>query len=118
VVAAWVIAYARLRLYDAIEKVESRIIYFDTGSLIYSAKPGEPLSETGQFLGDLTRELRKFGEGSYITSFVSVGAKNYDFSIACDGNRYDLKTVCKVKCLSINSGSQHLVNLKLLKAWF
>ena len=35
-----------------------RILYFDTDSLIYIAEQGVPDLETGNFLGDLTDELK------------------------------------------------------------
>jgi len=70
-IAAYVTAQARLKLYSYLEKLGERVLYFDTDSVIYSTKPGEEKLKTGEFLGDLTDELEKYGPGSYISEFVS-----------------------------------------------
>ena len=39
VMASFVIARARLKLYDILEKLNERVLYFDTDSIIYEHKP-------------------------------------------------------------------------------
>ena len=75
VIAAFTTAYARLKLYDLLDLLQDRVLYYDTDSVIYVHKPGEPDPPLGNYLGDLTDELN----GDYITSFVSGGPKNYAY---------------------------------------
>jgi len=65
VLAAYTTAQARLRLYSYIEPLGERALYFDTDSV--------PI---GNYMGDMTNELKDYGPDSYITEFVSLGPKN------------------------------------------
>ena len=76
VIAAFTTAYARLKLYDLLDLLQERVLYYDTDSAIYVHEPGKPDPPLGNYLGDLTDELN----GDYITSFVSGGPKNYAYS--------------------------------------
>ena len=76
VIAAFTTAYARLKLYDLLDLLQERVLYYDTDSVIYVHKPGKPDPPLGNYLGDLTDELNA---GDYITSFVSGGPKNYAY---------------------------------------
>ena len=75
VIAAFTTAYARLKLYDLLDLLQERVLYYDTDSVIYVHKPDKPDPPLGNYLGDLTDEL----DGDYITSFVSGGPKNYAY---------------------------------------
>ena len=75
VIAAFTTAYARLKLYDLLDLLQERVLYYDTDSVIYVHKPDKPDPPLGNYLGDLTDELN----GDYITSFVSGGPKNYSY---------------------------------------
>ena len=57
VVAAFTTAYARLKLYDVLDMLQERVLYYDTHSVIFMSKPGEPEPPTGPYLGQLTDEL-------------------------------------------------------------
>ena len=57
VVAAFTTAYARLKLYDVLDMLQERVLYYDTDSVIFVSKPGEPEPPTGSYLGQLTDEL-------------------------------------------------------------
>ena len=113
VIAAFVTAQARLKLYSYLELLGERALYFDTDSVIYTQKPGEPTIETGEFLGDMADELSKFGQGSFIEEFVSGGPKNYGFKV--NNGASDSPTVCKVRGLTINYRTLSLVNFEVLK---
>ena len=76
VIAAFTTAYARLKLYDLLDLLQERVLYYDTDSVIYVHKPGKPNPPLGNYLGDLTDKL---DDGDYITSFVSGGPKNYAY---------------------------------------
>ena len=75
VIAAFTTAYAHLKLYDLLDLLQERVLYYDTDSVIYVHQPGKSDPPLGNYLGDLTDELN----GDYITSFVSGGPKNYAY---------------------------------------
>ena len=75
VIAAFTTAYARLKLYDLLDLLQERVLYYDTDSVIYVHESGKPEPPLGDYLGDLTDEL----DGDYITTFVSGGPKNYAY---------------------------------------
>ena len=75
IIAAFTTAYARLKLYDLLDLLQERVLYYDTDSVIYVHEPGKPDPPLGNYLGDLTDELN----GDYITTFISGGPKNYAY---------------------------------------
>ncbi|XP_049826242.1 uncharacterized protein LOC126266383 [Aethina tumida] len=81
VIAAFVTAQARLKLYEYLEMLDTRVLYYDTDSVIYVSNNHFPDPPTGKFIGDMTDELEVYGIGSYITEFVSGGPKNYAYSV-------------------------------------
>ena len=72
--------------------LEQRVLYYDTDSVIFTSKPGEWNPETGEFLGQLTDELK----GKYITTFVSGGPKNYAYETNTG------ETCCKIRGITLN----------------
>jgi hypothetical protein len=94
-VALTTTGWARIRLYRELEKLNHRVLYCDTDSVIYEASPNpaENLT-TGNFLGEMTSELP---EGDWIVEFVSGGPKNYAYLTAKG------KTEVKVKGFTLNS---------------
>ncbi|KAM9364765.1 uncharacterized protein KZ484_010936 [Pholidichthys leucotaenia] len=81
-------AHVHLKLYGYLEKLQERVLYIDTDSLIYVVKNGEMPLELGNYLGDLTDEL----DGDTIQEIVSTGPKSYVYQM---GNKK--KAVMKVK---------------------
>ena len=75
VIAAFTTAYARLKLYDLLDLLQERVLYYDTDSVVYVHEPGKPDPQLGDYLGELTDELN----GGYITTFLSGGPKNYGY---------------------------------------
>lgn len=75
VIAAYTTAHARLKLYEYLEKLDRRVLYCDTDSCVYvsSGDPTEYELRTGNFLGDMTDELKSYGSGSYVYQVVPVG---------------------------------------------
>lgn len=69
-IAAFTTCWARLKLYSYLELLQDQVLYYDTDSVIYRHKPGQPKVPIGDYLGDMTDEL----EGDVITEFVSGGA--------------------------------------------
>ena len=73
-IACFTTSHARLMLYDKLDFLEKRVIYYDTDSIIY-IDDGKKKIDTGDMLGHLTDELG----GKTISSFVSTGPKSYSF---------------------------------------
>ena len=83
VIAAFTTAYACLKLYDLLDLLQERVLYYDTDSVIYVHEPGKPDPPLGDYLGDLTDEL---DPGDYITTFISGGRdkRRYHARLCCD----------------------------------
>jgi len=67
VIAAFVTAQARLKLYSYLEQLGHRAKYVDTDSIIYVSDLRLYEPPIGPLLGDLTNELSSYGENTYIT---------------------------------------------------
>ena len=98
--AAFTTAHARLRLYDVLDSLNQKVLYFDTDSVIYVIRDGEDEPVIGDFLGDLTDELG----GKHIVEFVSAGPKNYAYRLN------DETVCCKVKGFTLNHENAKNVN--------
>lgn len=61
VIAAFTTAYARLKLYDVLDQLQERVLYYDTDSIIFVSKPDDPEPPIGPYLGELTDELKGGG---------------------------------------------------------
>lgn len=113
-VAAYTTCGARLKLYQYLEKLERRVLYLDTDSVIFTQKPNEPTLPLGDFLGDLTDELAEYGEGSFITEFVSGGPKNYAFEVFSPQTKSKHYLV-KAKGFTLNYANSQIINFNSLK---
>ncbi len=85
------------------EKLGSQLMYCDTDSVIFKWKPDQYLPPLGNYLGDLTSELRP---NEWIEEYCSLGAK-------CYGYRTNLGNyTVKVKGHSINGETKEKLNLE------
>lgn len=103
-VASFTTSSARLRLYEALDKLQHQILYFDTDSVVYKYNDKDPNSyklENGDYLGDWTDELE--GE-KMIGTFVSGGPKNYSYET--DDGHYHTK----VKGFNLNYEVSQKIN--------
>ena len=83
VIAAYTTAQVRVQLYTYFEKLTAtRVLYMDTDSCIFTCKKGD----TTTLLGSMTYELKAYGEGTYITSFLSGGPKFYGYRAVVPSN--------------------------------
>ena len=105
-VATFTTCWARLKLYELLDILDRRVLYFDTDSVIYSTKPGQDDVPTGDFLGDLTDELP---EGQHIVEYVSGGPKNYAYRTS------EGVEVCKVRGFTLNFANSRLINFDAVK---
>ena len=123
IIASFCTAYARLKLWQVLARLDKRVLYHDTDSVIFSHVSGEYFPPVGEFLGELTNELdckdvgcRGCSEGHWITDFVSCGPKNYAFKLNTG------ETSCKVRGFSLNYTAQQTINftsmVKTLQAWY
>ena len=106
VIAAFTTAYARLKLYGVLDQLQERVLYYDTDSVIFVSKPGEPEPPLGPYLGQLTNELKE----GYITTFVSGGLKNYCYKTSTD------KVETKVRGITLNCSAQQRVNFDVIRS--
>lgn len=98
-IAVFTTALARLKLYEALDQLKERVLYYDTDSVIYKSKEGEERLPLGKFLGQFTDEIG----GDTIDEFGAAGPKSYCY-----------KTVGgKVECKSKGIKDTHAVREKL-----
>ena len=110
-IAAFVTAYARLKLYEALEILQEKVLYFDTDSVVYCSPTGDHLveiSDSGE-LGTWSDEL-KDTPGDYFTEFVSSGPKTYAMK-SCSGKN----DVCKSKGFQLSTKNREIFNFESLK---
>lgn len=96
VLASFVTSYARIHLYNELFKLDKRVLYFDTDSIIFiSNKNDKYIPKLGNYLGDWTSEISA-EEGYYIDEFVSAGPKNYAYKTK------NGQTDCTIKGFTLN----------------
>jgi G:T-mismatch repair DNA endonuclease (very short patch repair protein) len=105
-IAAITTAHARLHLYQFIERLDDRVVYTDTDSVVFTHQPGQYIPPLGPFLGDLTNEVP---HGSTMVEFTTCGPKNYAYTLC--NQKGELSQVVKVKGLRLNNLVAPLVNL-------
>ena len=111
-VAAFVTAQARLKLYENLEKLNERVLYFDTDSIIYHHKPylWNPTIVNNR-LGEWTVEV----PNARIVKFVGMGPKNYGYEfVNKDGNR---RFYCKVKGLTLDQNTPQVIHFDRMLNW-
>ena len=100
-VAAFTTCWACLKLYDALEQLGERVLYYDTDSVIYWTDENQSNPTLGNYLGDFSSELP---DDDYIVEFVSGGPKNYGYTT----NKG--KVECKVRGFRLNSEGKTQLN--------
>ena len=105
VLAAYTTAQARLKLYDLLENLQERVLYFDTDSVVYVKRPGLWDPPLGDYLGDLKDETK----GIPIECFVSGGPKNYAYLLK-DGT-----TVCKIRGFHLDHRTSLELNFNVMR---
>ena len=106
VIASFTTAYARLQLYEELDMLQERVLYYDTDSVIYLMQPGQPEPQLGNYIGDLTDELN----GDHITVFAAGGPKDYCYKTAGG------KTEVKVRGITLDCTAQQKVNFDVICA--
>ncbi len=102
-IAAFTTSNARLRLYEMVDYLGEKVIYYDTDSVFY-IDDGTKNVKTGCILGEWANELG----ANYITDWVSTGPKSYAY-IENNGNE-----TCKIKGFCLNYENSQFLNFKTL----
>jgi len=105
-IACFTTCHARLRLYEALEPLGERVLYYDTDSVLFLQDKGQPNPDLGPYLGDFTSELDK---DDYIVEFVSGGPKNYGYTTKKG------KVECKARGFRLNSEGKTQLNFNVMK---
>jgi hypothetical protein len=100
VLACFTTAHARLHLYQTLQPLGERVLYFDTDSIIYQHNDSEFNPTIVNSLGGWTDEL----SGDHITKYMLRGPKNYAYETR------GCKSVCKVKGLTLNYRASQIVS--------
>lgn len=114
VVAAYTTAHARLHLYNYLDKLQERVLYYDTDSVFFIDSTEDEGLPLGDYLGDLTDELSEYGENCYINEIVFSSEKSYAFTVMSDTNEI-IDSVCKVKGVSLNYENSNHINFESMK---
>ena len=101
VIAAFTTAHARLELYSVLERLQTRVLYFDTDFVIFTSQPNGWMPPLVDYLGELTNES---DDDDHITTFVSAGPKNYAYQTK------NGKSVCKVRGFTLNQRASQKIN--------
>ena len=99
-IALFTTVIARLKLYEALDVLQQRVLYYDTDSVIYKSKPDDEKLPLGKFLGQFTDEI----SGDFIDEFGSAGPKSYSYRTNAN------KTECKSKGLKNTHAVREVLN--------
>ena len=105
-VACFTTCWARLRLYEALQLLGQRVLYYDTDSVIFLQDEGQRNPVLGDYLGEFTSEL---DDNEYIVEFVSEGPKNYGY-VTSKGH-----VECKVRGFRLNSEGKTQLNYNVMR---
>ncbi|MCP3664718.1 MAG: hypothetical protein GY696_19870, partial [Gammaproteobacteria bacterium] len=82
--------------------------------MFYISRPGEENLPTGDFLGDLADELEVYGEGSYVTEFISARPKNYSCKVYSTKEKKIIQEI-KVKGHPLDYTAMKHINARTMK---
>ena len=102
---AFVPAYGRLMLFEQLDKLEKRVLYHDTDSIIYVYDPAEYNIPTNDIWG--TWEEEKISKEG-ITEFISTGPKSYAIKTRDS-------EIVKLKGVALKHSHRFLVNFDSMK---
>ena len=102
IVESYVTAYARMELYNVLEKLKELVLYFDTDSIQDPKLWNPPIINSR--LGKWTDEE----PDCKITNFRGLGPKNYAYKIKTKDGK--VKDKCKVKGITLDYNTSQVVN--------
>ena len=98
-IACFTTSHVRLMLYNKLDYLKEKVLYFDTDSIIY-VDNGTKSVKTGDVLGDMSDEL----SGKGINDFVSTGPEPYSFKY---GNNEEKSAI---KGFTLNHENSSILN--------
>nr|DAC81393.1 TPA_asm: PolB-C [Pimephales minnow adintovirus] len=104
-IGAFTTAYARLELYELMDRLGDRLLYSDTDSVIFVSREGDWEPPLGDHLGELTSEV---DEDDFVSCFCSSAPKSYAFETAKG------KTCMKAKGITLNAKNSRVINMESL----
>ena len=105
-VACFTTCWARLRLYEALQLLGERVLYYDTDSILFLQEEGQPNPVLGDYLGEFTSEL---DPNDFIVEFVSAGPKNYGYQTKLG------HVECKVRGFRLNTEGKSQLNYNVMR---
>ena len=113
-VAAFTTCHARIKLYETLQSLGERVLYYDTDSIIYYTDEGQTNPALGNYLGDFTNEIKPVKidgivHEDYIVEFVSGGPKNYGYQTKLG------HVECKVRGFRLNSEGKTQLNYDIMR---
>ncbi len=107
-IAVFTTSYARLKLWEELNKLGKRVIMYDTDSIVYAHEEGGYDIKEGDCIGDWeTEDYEKDNKG--LSEFVALGPKSY--ALKCfNGN-----TTIKTKGVSIKMAHENLISFDIYK---
>ena len=105
-VACFTTCWARLRLYEALQLLGERVLYYDTDSVFFLQEEGQPNPVLGDYLGEFTSELDPH---DFIVEFVSAGPKNYGYQTKLG------HVECKVRGFRLNTEGKSQLNYNVMR---
>lgn len=105
-IACFTTCWARLKLYEALDRLQECVFYFHTDSVIFKSGPNDEKPPLGDYLGDFKNELN---EGDTTTEFASGGPKNYGY------RTLQGKQESKFQGVSLNREGSKQLNFHVLK---
>ena len=85
-IACFTTSHTRLMLYNKLDYLKDKVLYFETDSIIYANDRTKNI-ETGDMLVDMTDKL----SGKGVTNFVSTGPKSYSFKYGDNEEKSTIK---------------------------
>ena len=101
-IACFTTCWVGLRLDDVLERLNDRVFYFDSDSVICVHRPDKVDPMLDDNLGDFTDEL---GNGQFIVEFCSGGLKNYGYR--CNNGITARKIVRDAKAYAFYTQAAH-----------
>lgn len=83
--------------------------------MLFVSKEGDVMPKTGDYLGNMTDEMTRFGSNAYITEFAAGGPKNYAYKVRLKPDSDEEKTVCKVKGIRLNYMNSKIIHFDTIK---
>ncbi|KXJ20593.1 putative uncharacterized transposon-derived protein F54H12.3 [Exaiptasia diaphana] len=109
ILAACVTSWARLLLYEMLERLQTRVLYHNTDSIIYKTEQADDEQvPTGSSLGQWEDEC-KDPERDWLTEFVSIGPKSYAY------RTHQGKVMVKCKGITLDQQASSQIHMQSMK---